>query len=165
MPSDFHLQAHDAVPVGDTATAHVHRLHDALLQEAELLGRRQGSTRAAVVIAHTAVETCMARALRSLLEAQAPNVADAMEDLLDGFGLLRPRIQKLWEALTGEKLTQHQSWANYRTSAELRNAVVHRGEPVSDVQAATALDVTRTMIDHLRSTLDARGVQHDLHSG
>lgn len=51
----------------------VRRLHDLLLDEAESLAERN-ATRAAVVIAHAAVEVCMARALEALLvHAQPPD--------------------------------------------------------------------------------------------
>jgi hypothetical protein len=145
--------------------ADVRRLHDDLLDEATSL-RQSGQARASVVIAMTAVEVCLARALRACFEDRGlpPEAADAV--IPKPSTLADKLTRRLWTALTGDKLGKSVTWwVGYDRSAQRRNRVVHAGEDASADDADIAIASARQATDHIVTTLEALGIDHRLGSG
>jgi hypothetical protein len=139
------------------------RLHDVLLENAEEL-HNIGQNRAAVVVAHAAVEVCTARALAALFAHRGiDEIGAAMFRETETISPKQDRIQRLWMTMTGgDELTSASWWKDYDASNTLRNRVAHNGHTVDSAAGERAIKRCEEATVHMRTTLDALGVTHEL---
>ncbi len=111
----------------------------------------------AVLLAQTSVEIYVEVAFDALLAREVKSelvrerMAAFVRDARSLKGDRRPR--DLWEALTGEKISTAPTWKQYDQHVELRNRVVHTGQPVSLAEANESLHACEGMIDHMQEVL------------
>ncbi len=112
---------------------------------------QQGRHQETVIFAQMAAEVAAESRLNVLIQQVQPA---ALQPLLQrqldfNANLARKEIRRLYDGLTGDTLADNTWWSDYHTNSERRNAVAHRGAPVSAAEAARGLSAVESLIDHL----------------
>ena len=111
---------------------------------------------AAVLIAHVACEITVERRLtiafvdRKILDLQKP-----IQEFHQGFNLGNQRIRKLYEVLTGDKISDQPFWSTFESSAKRRNKIAHSEATVTRDEAKESVEVAEKLVTHIsRYTAD-----------
>jgi hypothetical protein len=59
------------------------------------------------------------------------------------------RVQGLWTALTGDRITEAPGWPAYKQGTKLRHAFVHRAAPVPQEQAESFIAAAEQVMSHV----------------
>ena len=104
----------------------------------------------AVVVAHIA---CEVAADRAFTKAFAAKGLDYLEEPIgayfSGSRINRGRNQKLYTALTGDRIQDEPFWPRYLTSLERRNGITHKGAIVGKTEAEESFAVVTDFVAHL----------------
>jgi hypothetical protein len=108
----------------------------------------------AVVLAHTACEVAVQRALsKAFAKRGVPDWEKPVLKQLNGYNLSNERNRNFYKALTGdnigEKATAAGWWDDFAKSAERRNAVAHKGAKVTKADATASVDVAEKFVAHV----------------
>ena len=146
----FTAAVQETCHVSDSVDATVQTYPQTLLNTArDLLEREQVGI--AIVVAHMA---CEVAAERSMAEAfQAKTLTYLEEPILafvNGFNLATSRIRELYSALTGDEIQKQPFWKAFKTSATLRNSIVHNGKIVGRSDAEASLTAAIALVAHLK---------------
>jgi hypothetical protein len=105
----------------------------------------------AVVVAHTAYEVGVERALGQAMRAKGiGHLEDAIDGLLGNFNLGNGKVHKFFTALTGETVTDKPFWKGLTDSVQRRNAIVHRGLEVTKQEAEFSLQAAADLVVWLK---------------
>jgi HEPN domain-containing protein len=132
--------------------ATVHILHSERLISTARDLLSAGKFSLAVVVAHTAYEVGVERAIS--LAARAKGIEyleDAIDGLLNNFNIGNSRVHKFFTALTGETVTDKPFWKGLTDSVQRRKQIVHRGLEVSQADAESSVTVAEAIVDWLKS--------------
>jgi hypothetical protein len=112
----------------------------------------QGDFGIAIVVAHTACEIAVERALSQQLQSRKIDemLEEAIEGFLSGYALTDNRARKLYAALTGDNIQQTTFWQRYEQSVGRRNRVVHRGATMEKTEAEASLQVVAEFVTHMK---------------
>jgi hypothetical protein len=146
----YELSSHEQMHATATAELTVITYPQTLLTTAlDLLEREQYGI--AIVVAHMA---CEVAAERSMAEAfQAKSLTHLEEPILafvNGFNLATPRIRELYSALTGDEIQKQPFWQAFKTSATLRNNIVHNGKIAARSDAESSITAATAFVVHLK---------------
>jgi hypothetical protein len=104
----------------------------------------------AVIVAHMASEVATARLLSRALRVRGlPELEEPIEQLISSYNLANDRVRALYQALIGDCIHKHEFWKEFKKSAQRRNRIVHRGEPVSQADAQAGVEAARHIVSHL----------------
>jgi hypothetical protein len=124
----------------------------------------QGHAGPAAVVAQSVAEGYFQEAMEALFSAKdAGFIHDAVKEALREFQLGRKEHLGLYQALSGDVLTQARCWAAYRAGVHLRNSWVHG--PVSGPEGVTTDGVEDfilaviELIAHVEQVLMRAGVK------
>ena len=106
----------------------------------------------AVVVAQAAVEVGMETAISFGL--RAGEVPDALQTWIEdetvtSWSPANDRVQKLWTALTGDRLTAADGWETYKVGVSLRHGFVHRAQEVPKDDAEGFIDAAQRVVAHV----------------
>jgi hypothetical protein len=111
----------------------------------------QGHFNIAIVTSHMACEIAAERAFDAAYAAKKLEpLGEAVDTLMNGHNLGNDKHRKLWNALTGTELEKEPFWSRFKSAAEKRNSIVHRGGHANKVEAEAALKAATDLITHLR---------------
>lgn len=136
---------------GSDVTLTVVRYPEVLFQTAERLFGN-GEYGVAVVVAHTACEVAVERVIsQSFASSSIPQVADAIDNLLNGYNIANSKVHSLFKALTGRDvaLEKQSIWSKFHASVKRRNETVHTGKQPTRAEAEESMAVAREMVGHL----------------
>lgn len=136
---------------GFPATLTVVRYPEVLLQTARRLFD-SGEYAVAVVVAHTACEVAVERVIsQSFARSNIPQIADPVDELINGYNLSNPKVRSLFDALTGRKVAEDKKniWEKFARSVTRRNRAVHAGMQVTKDEAQESLTVTTEIVQYL----------------
>jgi hypothetical protein len=134
--------------------------HSALLETARRLidQGKEGDHEMAVVTAQTACEIRAEMAMTAAFARRGIEyLDDAVSDMLPSHSLANTRVRALDTALTGDEIQASPFWARYKATAELRNAIVHRGRRIGKQEAEDAYAAAVELLDHVQRVQDAAG--------
>ncbi len=127
------------------------------LAEAQLAA---GHLDVAVVISQIAVEAVAEVAFFTLFGLNLPQSTDTMLTVLPDRSFMQNGTRRLWEDLTGDRLSKAPHWKNYSRHIERRNRAAHGSthglagtSPITEKEAKESLDATRGMVEHLQKVL------------
>jgi hypothetical protein len=127
--------------------------HDTLFASAKTL-LDDGQHALAVIVAQTACEVYMARAIRDLLRRhiRRPALRWWVPGVVSSYSMRSDsRTQELWEALTATKIQQQKEWwDDYCEHVRRRNRVVHEGAHVPPAEAKKSVDSAGAFISFVR---------------
>jgi hypothetical protein len=105
----------------------------------------------AVVVAHTACEISAERAISQAFAAKSVGyLEDWAADVLPSYSLSNPRVQDLYNAVTGDKIQDQSFWQGFKESAKRRHLFVHKGKVVTKVEAEASLKAARDLVAYLK---------------
>jgi hypothetical protein len=135
---------------GSLGVVHVHHSERLLETARDLFQADQYGL--AVVVAHSAYEVGVERAVSQTLRAQGlDHLEDAIDGLLGNFNLGNGRVHKFFTALTGETVTDKPFWRGLEESVKRRNQIVHRGLEVTQAEAQASLQVAGDVVVWLKT--------------
>ena len=115
----------------------------------DLLQREQVGI--AIVVAHMACEVAAERSMAEAFQGKAlAYLEDPILAFVNGFNLATPRIQELYSALTGNEIQNDPFWQAFKTSAMLRNRIVHNGKIVARSDGEASLTAAIALVMHLK---------------
>jgi len=133
--------------------------HRQLLMEADRL-RQLTEWKLAIVVAQTACELVIELAISTLLTRRGiPELEQPIDSLLPSYNPDNKNVRKLYEALSGDKVTGKPFWTEVTTLARLRHKVVHKGAAVTEQQAADAIAAATSLVSHVESVLQDQPVE------
>jgi hypothetical protein len=104
----------------------------------------------AVLIAHVACEIAVERRLtRAYADREIPELQEPVQKLHNGFNLGNTNIRKLYEALTGDKISDQPFWSTFKNSAERRNKVAHSEITVTKDEAKESVEVAEKLVAYI----------------
>jgi len=110
-----------------------------------------GGFQMATVVCHMACEIAVERALSAGFVARGiADLEEPIEKLLNGFNMGNDRLRKLYTTLTKDEIQNEPFWAEYKASAERRNAIIHRGATVDKPTAEKSLATAKSFVAHLK---------------
>ena len=115
-----------------------------------------GHCQLAVIMAHTAGDLATESALQSVLQDLGLGTATKplYRLLPKPISLNDNRVREAWFDFTGDNPSALPWWESFKKARGLRNAVVHRGEPVDAPRATEALDVVDQLIAYVTSVAE-----------
>lgn len=157
-------QAHKVQTVADSlklsghAQVHVVRHWDHILEKVESL-YKDGHYGAAVIVAQTACEVVMARAMtkapatgaapRNAARTKAAPKKAAKVKSYRSYSPSAAGVRMRYDTLTGDTLDQHPFWQAYSDMAEHRHAAIHAGVDVPQQHARKDIDAAKQLINHI----------------
>ena len=146
----FEDSVEETCHVSDSFDATVKTYPQTLLDTArDLLEREQVGI--AIVVAHMACEVAAERSIAEAFQAKALTyLEDPILAFVNGFNLAAPRIRELYSALTGDEIQKQPFWQAFKTSATLRNSIVHNGKIVGRSDAEASLTAAIAIVAHLK---------------
>ncbi len=84
------------------------------------------------------------------------DLRDPIDELLPNFNLGNPKVRKLYEALSGDKITQVGFWKDYTDVVKLRNTIVHKGGKTTAGPARDAVKTASDLVAHIETVLKAQ---------
>jgi len=141
--------------MGSAAFLTVEHAYERLLRVA-LQRQEEGYREEAVIFAQTACELRVEAALSELLHRRVGGeLGQAVEGLAAGFSLRHSSTQRLWTALTGDKITQTgDTWRLYDQHVKRRHHVVHQGLQVDDEQAQASVEAASAFMRHIGGVVE-----------
>ena len=114
----------------------------------------------AVVIAQSAVEVGMARAISFGLSGDVP---DALQTWIEEPATVgttwsprNPRVKDLWTAVTGDTITEADGWPTYKPLVkELRHGSFTKPDPVPKDDAEQFIDAAAKVVTHIARVMSA----------
>lgn len=104
-----------------------------------------------LVLAQAAVEVAMETATDFALQLR--EVHDPLREWVGttvfSWSPTNKRVQALWTALTGDRITAAPGWAAYKQGTELRHAFVHRMAAVPRDQAEEFIAAAEQVVTHI----------------
>ena len=145
------VQVSCTVSVSVTATATVITYPQSLLTLARSF-INQGHFQMATIVCHMACEIAVERALSAGFVARGiPDLEEPIEKLLNGYNMGgNDRLRKLYTALTKDEIQNKPFWAEYKASAERRNAIIHCGASVDKPEAEKSFATATSFVTHLK---------------
>lgn len=135
--------------VSDSFEATVIRHWTKLLETAERL-YNGGETSVAVIVAQTACEVVLERAVTKGFKAKGvPELDDAVTRMLSSYSPRNRNTRRLYNTLTGDNLGSHGFWQAYTAMVAHRHDAVHRGQTISQTDARNGLDAARQLVEHV----------------
>jgi hypothetical protein len=64
------------------------------------------------------------------------------------------RVQSLWEALTGDKITQAPTWADYKKGVKRRHDFAHWASPISRDEAESFVEAAWQLVEHAAEVME-----------
>lgn len=112
-----------------------------------------GDYREAVVLSHIAIEVVADQVLAAWIDiAQPVSLRPWLKKQIENnHNLGTTKASKLYEALSGDMISEQSFWKDFLTANQLRNDVMHEGREVSQAQARAALANAKLVIGHLLS--------------
>ncbi len=125
------------------------------LLESAIRQYNDGDYREAVVLSHIAIEVIADQVLVAWIGRAQPMSLQGWlkRQIENNHNLGTTKASKLYEALSGDKITEQDFWKDFLTANQLRNDIMHEGKVVVQHQALLALTNARTIISHLLSNL------------
>ncbi|MHB8994187.1 MAG: hypothetical protein ACYC63_02940 [Armatimonadota bacterium] len=146
---DVRLFARGSAGLSGSVQLRVGEYPERLLQVASVL-IQDNELSIAVVVAHMACEMAVEHAVAETLKApEMARFEKLFPTLFNGYGLNNEKNLKLYVALTGDQIISTPFWTDYRSSAELRNKIIHIGRLASREQAEQAHDVATQLVAHV----------------
>ena len=110
-----------------------------------------GRQQECVIFAQMAAEVAAGSRLNALiLQVQPTPVQAVLERQLDyNANLARQEVRRVYDALSGETISDQPWWSEYAANSKRRNDVAHRGMSVTSDEAARGLAAVSSLIDHL----------------
>ena len=104
----------------------------------------------AVIVVHKACEIATERTISETVDAKGEqHLKRRAKKLPLGYNnLAREKVRSLYTELTGGNLPQD-IWIAFKTSADLRNAIVHRGRIANDAEAEASYKACNDVLEHL----------------
>lgn len=145
-----------AAGLGSVVMINLQMLHRVLLRSARRLAEAH-ETQAAVILAQTASEVQVERAVAALSRR---DLGEGADEVLSAY--LRPyamhpqnkRLRELWEHLSGDTaLTQQPFWALLGEHYRRRNSVAHRGGDASYEEANESIGVVLELMEHMEAVM------------
>lgn len=94
-----------------------------------------------IVAAQTAFELYMEGMFDYVLHLRTTvDIGEAIGEMIRDYNLDNQRVRRLWRGFTGHSLTDNEKvWRAYKAHLERRHGLVHRGERVTQAEAAESL--------------------------
>jgi hypothetical protein len=114
----------------------------------------------ALIVAQAAVESGVETAIYFALQAR--EVPEPLQEwighrsTLASWSPTNDRVQRLWLALTGDRIVEASSWQAYVEGAKLRDAFAHRAVMVTPERAVSFIDAAEELLGHVVDVMDAR---------
>jgi HEPN domain-containing protein len=110
----------------------------------------------AVVVAQTACEVLIREVLPTLVQ---PHITEdvfpwALQRIRQ-YTLNDRQTQDVWKRVAGSAIQDQDFWSAYKSHLDLRNRIVHRGEPATADEAAASLSTAATLIDYVERATGA----------
>ena len=125
------------------------------LLESAIKQYNDGDYREAVVLSHIAIEVIADQVLVAWIgRAQPMSLRGWLKKQIENnHNLGTTKASKLYEALSGDKITEQDFWKDFLTANQLRNDIMHEGRSVAQHQAQACLQNARVIISHLLTNL------------
>jgi hypothetical protein len=109
----------------------------------------------ALVVAQAAVEVGVETAIDFALQLR--DVYDPLREWVGtsvtSWSPTNEHVQRLWTALTGDKISDAPGWAAYKEGTKRRHAFVHRAAGVSEEQAENFITAAEQVVGHIVSVM------------
>jgi hypothetical protein len=114
---------------------------------------------AAVIVAQTACEVVMARAMTLAATAkQQPGNQDRRgHHRLQSYSADNRRVRQLYNALTDDDIAAQPFWQAYGKMLDLRHDAVHAGASVPQEAARTGIEAAKLLISHVERHNNLQG--------
>jgi hypothetical protein len=113
-----------------------------------------GHPETAVVLAQTAVEVMADWALRVALRLSMPEGAvEPLLNVLPDRTFMDRRTRTVWTSLTGDVLSEMETWKSYHGHVERRNRVAPAGFQPTEEDARASIDVCERLVIHLQNVI------------
>ena len=73
-----------------------------------------------------------------------------VEDLLSSYNLTNPRVQNIYNAISGDEIQKQPFWQQFKESAERRNKAVHEGKIATKAEAETSFSAATSLVKYLK---------------
>jgi hypothetical protein len=111
----------------------------------------KGEFSIAVVVAHIACEISVERAIsRAFKEKGIDYLQKPVEELLPSYNLANPRVEKIYNAISGDEIQKQPFWQQFKESATRRNHAVHEGKVATKPEAEASFNATRSLVEYLK---------------
>lgn len=123
------------------------------MQLLEVAKQHHGAARhhECVIFAQMAAEVATESRLNALIRKVRPaGVQAVLERQLDyNANLARLEVRRVYDALSGDAISDQPWWSEYAANSKRRNDVAHRGVGVTPDEAARGLSAVSSLVDHL----------------
>jgi len=104
----------------------------------------------AIVTAQMALEVRVEEAFTTLFSLRDGLPVAELVALLPDRTMMQTSVKRLWEALTGDRISKASAWSEYQRHVERRNRLAHGSEQWSNHrQAEASLAAVTGMIEHI----------------
>ena len=111
----------------------------------------KGEFSIAVVVAHMACEISVERAISRAFKTKGlDNLEQPVEDLLSSYNLANPRVQNIYNAISGDEIQKQPFWQQFKESAVRRNDAVHEGKIATKAEAETSFSAATSLVKYLK---------------
>jgi hypothetical protein len=111
----------------------------------------QGEHSVAVIVAQTACELVTEFALETLIRPHGLTQKEREQLLPRNYDLNNKRVNALYVVLSKDKIKAQSFWAGYTKHANLRHAIVHKGERATAQQAKASLRAATALVTHVEA--------------
>lgn len=140
-----------------TITATVIRYHRQLLKKTKQFADA-GETDIAIIVAQTACEVCTERAFDVLFRKGGVEwLRDSIFHKSSNYNLVSSKAQKLYTALSGDKIQAAPFWNAYKEHVERRNKIVHRARGAGQEEANASIEAVTRLMEHLEQAVPEVG--------
>ena len=111
----------------------------------------KGEFSIAVVVAHMACEISVERAISRAFKTKGLDYPEQpVEDLLSSYNLANPRVQNIYNAISGDEIQKQPFWQQFKESAVRRNDAVHEGKIATKAEAETSFSAATSLVKYLK---------------
>lgn len=113
-----------------------------------------GFPAAAVVVAVTACETIVARAITlGFQRKKVPELEATFDQFINNYNLANDRVRMLYTALTSDSAIHDDQplWEKFKKAVSCRNDVVHKGIHVEQEDAKQHIEVVERVVRHVEA--------------
>ena len=112
----------------------------------------QGQFQMATIVCHMACEIAAERALSAGFAARGiPDLEEPILKPFNGYNMGgNDKLRKLYTALTNDEIQKTPFWADYKASADRRNAIIHRGASVDKPESEKSFAAATSFVAHLK---------------
>jgi hypothetical protein len=113
----------------------------------------------ALIVAQAAVESGVETAISFALELR--EVPEPLQEWIGHRSTLadwsptNERVQRLWTAVTGDRIAEAPGWQAYVEGVKVRHAFAHRAALVKREQAVSFIDAAEQVLDHVVTVMEA----------